>query len=65
MEHNFQKKLKTLINRPNNMHKGKAGKVAIIAGSSNMIGAAILACRAAFSLGAGYVYLYACCSTCF
>jgi ADP-dependent NAD(P)H-hydrate dehydratase / NAD(P)H-hydrate epimerase len=38
-------------------HKGNCGKVGVIAGSINMIGAAILTARAALRSGAGIVYL--------
>ena len=45
------------LQRPRNFHKGKAGGVAIIGGDEGMIGAAILAGRAAIHLGAGKVFL--------
>ncbi|MFC1752071.1 NAD(P)H-hydrate dehydratase [Thermoproteota archaeon] len=38
-------------------HKGKCGRIAIIAGSVSMIGAAILTARAALRSGVGIVYL--------
>jgi hydroxyethylthiazole kinase-like uncharacterized protein yjeF len=43
--------------RRRNFHKGLAGSVAIIGGASGMVGAAILAGRAALKLGAGKVFL--------
>ncbi|MDR4517297.1 MAG: NAD(P)H-hydrate dehydratase [Nitrosomonas sp.] len=43
--------------RPANSHKGSFGNVAILGGNSGMIGAALLAGRAALYLGAGRVYL--------
>jgi hydroxyethylthiazole kinase-like uncharacterized protein yjeF len=48
---------KPLIARPRNFHKGRAGSVAIVGGSTGMVGAALLAGRAALRLGAGRVYL--------
>lgn len=46
-----------LITRPRNFHKGRAGSVAIVGGTTGMVGAALLAGRAAIRLGAGKVYL--------
>lgn len=43
--------------RPSNSHKGQFGRVAVIGGSTGMIGAALLAGRAALKLGAGCVYV--------
>lgn len=43
--------------RPMNSHKGSYGSVGIIGGASGMVGAAILAGRAALKLGAGRVYV--------
>jgi len=43
--------------RPRNFHKGKAGSVAIIGGAAGMVGAALLAARAALKLGAGKVFV--------
>jgi len=43
--------------RPANSHKGSYGSVGILGGTSGMIGAALLAGRAALKLGAGRVYL--------
>jgi len=43
--------------RPRNFHKGQAGSVAILGGASGMVGAALLAGRAALLLGAGRVYV--------
>lgn len=45
------------IRRPRNFHKGNAGGVAVIGGASGMVGAALLAGRAALRLGAGKVFL--------
>jgi hydroxyethylthiazole kinase-like uncharacterized protein yjeF len=47
----------TLQRRPRNFHKGMAGSVAVIGGASGMVGAALLAGRAALKLGAGRVYV--------
>lgn len=52
MEINIQ-----LPERSPNAHKGECGKVAIIAGSVSMIGAAILAAKGALKSGAGLVHL--------
>lgn len=46
-----------LRSRPMNTHKGMAGSVAVIGGAPCMVGAAMLAGRAALKLGAGRVYL--------
>lgn len=43
--------------RPRNFHKGMAGTVAVIGGAAGMVGAALLAARAALKLGAGKVFL--------
>jgi len=43
--------------RPHNFHKGMAGSVVVLGGASGMIGAALLAGRAALKLGAGRVYV--------
>ncbi len=43
--------------RPRNFHKGKAGSVAVIGGAAGMVGAALLAARAALKLGAGKVFV--------
>ena len=45
-----------LAPRPRNFHKGMAGSVAILGGADGMVGAALLAGRAALGLGAGRVY---------
>ncbi|MCC6472386.1 MAG: NAD(P)H-hydrate dehydratase [Burkholderiales bacterium] len=47
----------SLAPRPRNFHKGKAGNVAILGGARTMVGAALLAGRAALACGAGRVYL--------
>lgn len=46
----------TLPPRPRNSHKGLFGDVAIIGGAEGMVGAALLAGRAALRIGAGRVY---------
>jgi len=43
--------------RPLNFHKGNAGSVGVLGGSYGMVGAAVLAGRAALKLGAGKVFL--------
>ena len=43
--------------RPRNSHKGLAGSAGILGGTDGMIGAALLAGRAALKCGAGRVYL--------
>ncbi len=46
-----------LPRRANDMHKGNAGRIGIIAGSRGFLGAAELACRGAIRAGAGLVTL--------
>lgn len=46
-----------LVPRRRNTHKGDYGSVAILGGAHGMVGAALLAGRAALKLGAGRVYL--------
>lgn len=46
-----------LPERPRNSHKGMFGTVAIIGGTTGMIGAALMAARAALKLGAGCVHV--------
>jgi ADP-dependent NAD(P)H-hydrate dehydratase / NAD(P)H-hydrate epimerase len=48
---------KALPLRPLNFHKGKAGSVGVLGGAYGMVGAAVLAGRAALKLGAGKVFL--------
>lgn len=43
--------------RPHDSHKGRFGDVAVLGGASGMVGAAVLAARAALHHGAGRVYL--------
>jgi hydroxyethylthiazole kinase-like uncharacterized protein yjeF len=43
--------------RPRNFHKGMAGSLGILGGAPGMMGAALLAGRAALKLGAGRVYV--------
>jgi hydroxyethylthiazole kinase-like uncharacterized protein yjeF len=43
--------------RPSDSHKGLFGTVAVIGGASGMVGAALLAARAALKLGAGCVHV--------
>lgn len=47
----------TLSLRPLNFHKGNAGDVAILGGARGMVGAALLAARAALVCGAGRVHV--------
>ncbi len=46
-----------LAPRPRNFHKGRAGSVGVLGGANGMVGAAVLAARAALKLGAGKVFL--------
>jgi hydroxyethylthiazole kinase-like uncharacterized protein yjeF len=46
-----------LLRRPRNFHKGLAGSLGIVGGATGMIGAILLAGRAALRLGAGKVFL--------
>ena len=46
----------TLPQRQANAHKGTHGSVAMIGGADSMVGAALLAARAALLLGAGRTY---------
>ena len=46
-----------LVRRPRNFHKGLAGTAAILGGTAGMVGAVILAARAALKCGAGRVHL--------
>jgi NAD(P)H-hydrate epimerase len=50
-----KKILKSLQSFPENMHKGTAGKVLIIGGSTGMIGAPVLAAKGALRAGSGLV----------
>ncbi len=43
--------------RTHNWHKGQCGAVGVIGGASGMLGAALLAARAALHLGAGKIFL--------
>lgn len=43
--------------RPREFHKGQAGSLGILGGANGMVGAALLAGRAALKLGAGRVYV--------
>lgn len=49
--------VRPLLARPRNFHKGLAGSLAIVGGATGMVGAALLAGRAALRLGAGKVFL--------
>ncbi|MES2771198.1 MAG: NAD(P)H-hydrate dehydratase, partial [Pseudomonadota bacterium] len=53
----FTQQLQSKAQRPKNSHKGSYGKVGIIGGARGMLGAALLAGRAALKLGSGCVYL--------
>ena len=46
-----------LPKRPRDSHKGQFGTVAVIGGANGMIGAPLLAARAALKLGAGCVHV--------
>jgi hydroxyethylthiazole kinase-like uncharacterized protein yjeF len=46
-----------LLVRPKSFHKGRAGSLGIVGGAAGMVGAALLAGRAAIRLGAGKVFL--------
>ncbi|GHA64849.1 bifunctional NAD(P)H-hydrate repair enzyme [Formosimonas limnophila] len=46
------------LKRPRNSHKGRFGSVVVVGGHVGMVGAAILAGRAAFSAGVGKVLLH-------
>jgi len=46
-----------LVRRSRNTHKGSFGSVAIVGGNVGMVGAPLLAARAALRLGAGRVYV--------
>jgi len=46
-----------LVQRPPDSHKGMFGTVTVIGGASGMVGAALLAARAALKLGAGCVHV--------
>ncbi|AXF85863.1 Bifunctional NAD(P)H-hydrate repair enzyme Nnr [Ephemeroptericola cinctiostellae] len=48
---------RSLLIRPRNSHKGRFGSVAIVGGNQGMLGAALLAGRAALSAGVGKVWL--------
>ncbi len=43
--------------RPKNFHKGRAGSVGVLGGGAGMVGAAVIAARAALKCGAGRVYV--------
>jgi len=49
-----------LLNRSDTTHKGDVGRVGIVAGSSSMLGAALLTSLATLRSGSGLVYLYSC-----
>jgi ADP-dependent NAD(P)H-hydrate dehydratase / NAD(P)H-hydrate epimerase len=46
-----------LQRRPGNFHKGNAGSVSVLGGATGMVGAALLAGRAALACGTGRVYV--------
>ncbi len=46
-----------LVPRPRNSHKGSYGNVLVVGGHVGMVGAALIAARAALRLGAGRVYV--------
>lgn len=47
-----------LLNRAQTMHKGQSGKISVIAGNKEYLGAAKLTAYAALKMGSGLVYLY-------
>src|SRR5882762_7624118 len=49
--------VRAIAPRPRNFHKGQAGSVGILGGAPGMVGAAVIAGRAALKCGAGRVYL--------
>ena len=48
---------RSLLTRPRNSHKGRFGSLAIVGGNLGMLGAALLAGRAALAAGVGKVWL--------
>lgn len=54
---NAKQVMAPLPQRPRDSHKGQFGTVAVIGGASGMIGAPLLAARAALKLGAGCVHV--------
>jgi ADP-dependent NAD(P)H-hydrate dehydratase / NAD(P)H-hydrate epimerase len=48
---------RALARRPRNFHKGQAGSVGVLGGAPGLVGAAVIAGRAALRCGAGRVYL--------
>src|SRR6267143_4492784 len=46
-----------MARRRRNFHKGQAGSVGVLGGAAGMVGAAVIAGRAALKCGAGRVYL--------
>ncbi len=48
---------RTIAPRPRNFHKGQAGSVGVLGGAAGMVGAAVIAGRAALKCGAGRVYV--------
>ena len=48
---------RAIMPRPRNFHKGQAGSVGVLGGAAGMVGAAMIAGRAALKCGAGRVYL--------
>ncbi len=55
MEPSNLSELPSLPSRPPDFHKGRAGRVLVIAGSAGMTGAGAMACRACLRSGAGVV----------
>jgi len=49
--------VRAIAPRPGNFHKGQAGSVGVLGGAAGMVGAAVIAGRAALKCGAGRVYL--------
>jgi len=48
---------RALAPRPRNFHKGQAGSVGVLGGAAGMVGAALIAGRAALKCGSGRIYL--------
>jgi len=57
MDESFRKILIKFNKRAKDSHKGQFGRVGLVTGSSNMMGAALLAAKAALRMGAGLVYV--------
>lgn len=49
--------VRAITPRPKNFHKGQAGSVGVLGGAAGMVGAVVIAGRAALKCGAGRIYL--------